>query len=512
MSVKARRRNPYWLLVAVLAVFALAPLTYPGFFEVHSGFLPAFNAAHLAEAPDWGRAPDALRGEGNLPYLLVGRVANPPYVAVKWGYGLAFVLGALGVYAWTRRWLGDRGAVLAATVYTYLPWHLATVYVRGAYAEAWLWAFWPWLFWAADRLAERQLCSIFIGVAVGLLVIAATFWTQAGLAALAFPLLVAYSVTVPHRRLNLLALPLSLLLPWFAASRATAAFVPFVDHFLYPFQLLSAAWGFGPSVPGWQDGLPFQLGVAAVGLSLVAVVLAAAHRAAARRPVERPLCFWLVALLVLLVLTLPLASWLWRIAGFDALLTYPWQLLALAGLPLAFLAGSVVRLDERLGELPTWAGLLALVVLASYAYLSPRFTQVDPGAEPVAMFQADETAAPQLMILEAQIAPPTDITPTLTLTLTWQAVAPIEADYTVFVHLLDAGGAKVAQRDTRPCNGECPTDAWQPGAILVDRYDLSLPPGAPEPYRLAVGLYVLESGERVAVVGRDDKTVYLDVP
>jgi hypothetical protein len=511
--VKFRPLNRYWLLVAALTVFAVAPLTYPGFFQAHSGFLPAFNAAHLADAPDWGRAPDPARGEGKLPYLLVEWVGNPPYRAIKWGYALAFVLGALGVYAWARRWLGDKGGALAATVYTYLPWHLATVYVRGAYAEAWLWAFWPFLFWAADRLAEQQPRSTLLGIAVGLATIAATFWTQAGLAALAFPLLVAYSVTVPPQRLDLLALPLSLILPWFAASRAMTATIPFADHFLYPFQLLSAAWNFGLSVPGWEDGLPFQLGVAAVGLSLVAVALAAARRKSARNPVERPLWFWLAALLVLLVLTLPLASFLWRATRFDASLTYPWQLLALTGLPLAFLAGSVVRLDDRLGALPAWAGLLSLILLASYPYLSPRFTQVDPGAEPVAMFQADETTAPQLMILEAQIAPPTELTPTLTLTLTWQAVAPVEADYTVFVHLLDAAGDKVAQRDTRPCDNECPTNTWQPGAILVDRYELSLPPDAPPgPYRLAVGLYVLESGERAAVVGRDDKTVYLNVP
>jgi hypothetical protein len=104
------------------------------------------------------------------------------------------------------------------------------------------------------------------------------------------------------------------------------------------------------------------------------------------------------------------------------------------------------------------------------------------------------------------------VTPTLTLTLTWQAVAPIEQDYTVFAHIL-AGEEKVAQRDTQPCSGECPTGTWQPGQIVVDRYRLDLPAGAPPgPYRLAVGLYLLETGDRVPVLGRDDQTVYLHVP
>ena len=42
-----------WILVVLLTVFALAPLTYPGFFESSSGFLPAFNAANLSDAPNW---------------------------------------------------------------------------------------------------------------------------------------------------------------------------------------------------------------------------------------------------------------------------------------------------------------------------------------------------------------------------------------------------------------------------------------------------------------------------
>jgi len=225
-------------------------------------------------------------------------------------------------------------------------------------------------------------------------------------------------------------------------------------------------------------------------------------------------------LLILVLLSLPLSRWFWQVTGFGAFLTYPWQVLALTGVPLAFLAGSVVRLDERLATLPAWAGLVALVVLASYPYLAPRFTRVDPGPEPVALFQPVESDTPQIMLLFYEITSPTEITPTLTLTLTWQAVAPVTGDYTIFVHVLNEDGAKLAQRDTRPCDGKCPTNTWQPGAIIPDRYQLTLIPDSaadrssllPGPFRLAMGLYLLETGDRASVVGRDDRTVFLDVP
>lgn len=534
MAISWGRLDRNWILVAALAVFAIAPLSYPGFFQASTGFLPVFNIEHLSVAPDWGRVPDAIRGEGKLPYLLAWpflSLSGSGVIAIRWGYGLAFLLSALGAYAWTRRWLGRRGAVLAAVVYTYLPWHLGTVYVRGAYAEAWLWAFWPWILWAADFLSADEIGGAvhrlgkhpnLAAAAVGLPLLAAALWTQAGLTAILM-LGLSLSIVLRARRLAIFDWLAALLL--IAAVSVVAlvlpsaeARVPFADHFLHPYQLFSAAWG---------DGLSFQLGLAAVGLGLVALALRlgkgtagpganAGMEGASTAPLhalKRRSRSWAIILLGLLLLSLAPSSFLWKASGLGGLLTYPWQLLTLTGLPLAFLAGSVIRLDAQLAEFPAWAGLVALVVLASYPYLAPRFTAVDPGPVPAATFQPVEADAPQIMILDHDIAPPTEITPTLTLTLTWQAVESVMGDYTVFIHILTPDGTKVAQHDTRPCGGECPTQSWQPGEIIADHYQLALPTSAPSgPYYLAVGLYLLDSGERAAVIGRDDKMVTFDIP
>jgi hypothetical protein len=81
-----KRFDPSWLLVVLLTVFAIAPLTYPGFFEAHSGFLPVFNATHLSDAPNWGRVAEPVRGEGKLPYLLAWpffKLSGSGVVAIK---------------------------------------------------------------------------------------------------------------------------------------------------------------------------------------------------------------------------------------------------------------------------------------------------------------------------------------------------------------------------------------------------------------------------------------------
>jgi hypothetical protein len=360
-------------------------------------------------------------------------------------------------------------------------------------------------------------------------------WTQLGLTILFFLLLAFYAGmrTLEQWGRRPAALVTATTLALFVAAVLMAgryvapAPVAFGEHGLYPFQLFSAKWGWGISQPGTGDGLSFQLGMAAAGLAIVGLALWWQGRSKAQTgtalttPDAMPLptgltrtfWVWLAALIIVSAMTLAPAAWFWTLTGLDNLLIYPWQALALTGLPLAFLGGALPRLDRRLAELPLWAGIVAFVILSSYPYLAPRFTSLDPGPNPVAMFQPVKAAVPQILVLDTQIAPPTEITPTLTLTVTWQALEPVAGDYTVFAHLLAGDDTKASQRDVRPCNGECPTNTWMPGELVVDRYDLALAADAPPgPYRLALGLYLLDTGDRALVVGRDDRTVFLHVP
>ena len=98
-------------------------------------------------------------------------------------------------------------------------------------------------------------------------------------------------------------------------------------------------------------------------------------------------------------------------------------------------------------------------------------------------------------LLETVFAPG-DVIP---LTLFWRADdTPVER-YKVFVHLLNASGALVAQTDAEPGGGFALTSLWQPGERLIDRYGVLVPPESPpEEYRLLVGMYGF-SGERLPV-------------
>lgn len=85
-------------------------------------------------------------------------------------------------------------------------------------------------------------------------------------------------------------------------------------------------------------------------------------------------------------------------------------------------------------------------------------------------------------------------------TLLWESLRPVDANYQVFVHLLDGRGNKVAQRDGQPVQWLRPTSTWLPGEKIADRYGLLLPELFPTgSYTIAVGLYDPVTGQRLPV-------------
>ena len=69
------------------------------------------------------------------------------------------------------------------------------------------------------------------------------------------------------------------------------------------------------------------------------------------------------------------------------------------------------------------------------------------------------------------------------LQLWWRATGDPGKDWTVFTHLLGPakpdGNRVWAGRDARPGQGSVPTTAWAPGDLILDEYQLQLPPDAP---------------------------------
>jgi hypothetical protein len=78
----------------------------------------------------------------------------------------------------------------------------------------------------------------------------------------------------------------------------------------------------------------------------------------------------------------------------------------------------------------------------------------------------------------------------LVVMLEWQIDANIEADYTVFTHLLSSQGILVAQQDNVPLLNNRPTFTWGAAEVLRDVHIIHLPADLPPGgYELSAGMY-----------------------
>jgi uncharacterized membrane protein len=93
------------------------------------------------------------------------------------------------------------------------------------------------------------------------------------------------------------------------------------------------------------------------------------------------------------------------------------------------------------------------------------------------------------------------------LTLWWEALVPIEEDYTVFTHLLDGEGRLIGGHDSMPANGWRPTSGWGTGQVMRDIHYIPFEAGHWGEIIIEVGLYDLETGRRLELEDGQDKVI-----
>jgi hypothetical protein len=88
----------------------------------------------------------------------------------------------------------------------------------------------------------------------------------------------------------------------------------------------------------------------------------------------------------------------------------------------------------------------------------------------------------------------------LPVTLYWQAVRPIDKNYSAFVHLLGRNNRVIGQVNTYPDGGNWPTSMLETGQVLKDTYYVPVSPDADAPavIRLAIGIFEFEDPARAA--------------
>ncbi|GIW03052.1 glycosyltransferase family 39 protein [Roseiflexus sp.] len=95
----------------------------------------------------------------------------------------------------------------------------------------------------------------------------------------------------------------------------------------------------------------------------------------------------------------------------------------------------------------------------------------------------------------------------LQLNLYWRALARMDRNLVLFIHINNQYDQRVAQRDLPLRLDDYPTSRWRVGELVIDRGDMPLPPLPEGEYRLLIGLYDAETGVRLPA--RDQTAVEL---
>jgi hypothetical protein len=446
---RAPRFDPYILLVILLSLFPISPLLQPGYpWDAHDArhsvyFLLEFDQGIQDGIlyPRW--QPDFAFGYGYPFFNIYGPLSTYAgeamhlagfefTAAIKIVFALSVVCSGLAMYGFVKQVLGRQAALIAAVAYMVIPYRLVDLYVRAALAESVAYVFVPLVLWGTWATIQRPRLANVLGLA---LAYAALMLTSPLVTLLLTLILVFYIAFLALARINdeqpwrqlsresllpllghlgyvLLPTALGLILGLglsavFALPAMTENRFVRVDQwyggryawggdFIEFFQLFSPRWGFGTSEPGPNDDVSFQLGVVPVVLCLFALVplVHKKTRAFLGRPALRLIAFFAALTAIVVFLMLGPSAPLWQALPLVRLAQFPWRLLTLTVVSMAFLCGAAakgIRSSNAFVEIPTLI-LVALLILGSLPYMRAELSQQEVSLAGLMRFQqsADE--------------------------------------------------------------------------------------------------------------------------
>lgn len=212
---------------------------------------------------------------------------------------------------------------------------------------------------------------------------------------------------------------------------------------------------------------------------------------------------WFLLALWFSLIFMGLLWYTWLIPSSQGRLLFP----AIASLALLWAAGWTVIVPSR-WQLAHVCVLLPLTLWVPVGVIAPAYrppasiANLPPSVQPLTATLGTVATLLGYELSATTLSPGEE----LSLTLYWQSETPPPLDYSVFVQLVDDTEQVVAQRDRFPGFGNYPTSQWQAGIRFRDTYVIPLPKTtfAPNVTRLLVGLYNLQTGERLLTAQGDD--------
>lgn len=395
-------KHKFIILAFVLSLVAVRDLTTFGLPPTHDGeyhvlrfsqFYKVLNEGVLY--PRW--APDFNNGFGIPLFSYVYPLPN--YAASAFHFlGFSFIdsfklnmiaataLGAVFMYLWSKKYWGEKGGFISSAFYTFSPYHLLDIYVRGSVGEVWGLGLFPALLWSYLSFFQTKKAKYFLLSSVFL---ALLVFSHNILALLFFIFFLCYalfliidtSTKTPKikeiRELVLIIITgLGLASPFWLPAIFEKEYVlglqifDLTKNFSEVYQLLIPSWGFGLSPNDLANPMSTQIGIANI-VVLVASAMSIIFR------FKKIILFFIMSFILIFFLMTPYSVWIWEHIPLFSYFQFPWRLLSLEILISSFLAGSLISIEisekRKIFKKAVFILLLILPIAFSLNYIKAPF-------------------------------------------------------------------------------------------------------------------------------------------
>ncbi|MDD5758298.1 MAG: 6-pyruvoyl-tetrahydropterin synthase-related protein [Desulfobulbaceae bacterium] len=357
-------------LISVLSLIAASPLLVSGWYRSHEGTTIIERVIAVAYEinggnwyPRWLSLGSYGKGEPFLNYYAPGfylaagylkALGLPILIAVKTTCISLFFAGGMGMYLWLKGRYGIFGAIIAAVLYLFAPYHFVNIYVRGAMAEFAALAFFPFLFYGIDLTfcASRFRTGVTVtGLATAFIIL-----THNLSALMIAPFALAYfvrmafiakpsvrqligAISAPIAGVGITAfywLPVLLERDYLGnfSSKMTSGYYDIENNFVTPVDWVVTKWGFKGSVE--IDHLSYQVGTVLFIFFAAALLKSSMGKGNG----ERGFTLFVATLGILaLLLTTHFSSPFYNFISPFRFVQFPWRFLGVAGLFLSATTG-----------------------------------------------------------------------------------------------------------------------------------------------------------------------------
>ncbi len=390
-------------IILIFSIFAIKPFLSHGFFPTHDDTQVA-RVFEMHESLRDGMFP--VRWVSDLGYGYGYPIFNF-YAPLAYYTGAFFmflgfnaldatkIMMALGVmasgvsmYFLSREFWGKTAGVISGLLYVYAPYHALNIYVRGAIAELWAYAFLPLAFLGIYKVYEglKEYANLQqkLNIKDLKLKLKRAIWYWVCLTALSYagiilshnltammvspflfgfaffmyikcrllekiyrPYFVIFGLLIGMILSAFYWLPVPLEMKFTDVLSVVGGGSDYRDHFACISQLWNSPWGFAGSAPGCLDGFSLKIGKLHILLGIISLFTLIPLSKEDKTKFYIVILFQ-IFLLISLFLTLKESSFIWNALPPMAFFQFPWRFLVLVSFLISLLGGSVIWIMENI--------------------------------------------------------------------------------------------------------------------------------------------------------------------